>query len=674
MLERLIPSTPRGKTIALITGASAAIALQLILVRSLHELRIFPKYWTLADDLLGGVLSHDRLNDVSPLYLWCMTIFRQLHLSPFALRVVQFLANGTAIVLSGAIAYRLAGTTAAVATTLALVANKAMFINATELEPETFVLLLNTVALFLLLARPRSVRNTLAGSVVFGLSAITRPVVLPGAVLVLLTRLRKPDEPEGSSRRVTIVASALGIAVPLIAAMALTWMLTGSPSIMNPGTVFYEGMNPHATGYTSTEPLIVSDVRAEVDEPDPLHYAYRLVASRVTGGPLSPESSNRYWTGKAIEFMRVQPALAFRLVLRKLGFAFHSYEAWDVAAMVRRDREVGHLPWIPFGLLVGLAAIAIVERRRDPSVVALALFSMSYVAVMTLFYMSSRQRNAIVSTVAILAGLGVARIVAIVRRDRRRAILWILSASIAAVALSIQGPWQRESAYSWTASFRSEALVQHREEAEAEGNVDEAARMRAIDRTWLLGDDPHIPSAPRDLVAVIARGELSRVESPERLFDLALALQYAGDWPLSDTILESLEQQNYIPIRQTYSVDSIAWYRALVALHSGDPDLARTRFQVAWHDDPADPNVLAMRSLVEDDPSALEDLVLLHDPFTAELALARAQLELGNMEEARSSAASVASRIPEWNRARLLSTYLSDLTGRHRAVTTQGLN
>ena len=651
------PSAPKARTILLVSGALVIVALQVVLLQTLEASRIFPKYWQLAADLLEGTLSRDRLNDVSPLYLWGVALIRMIDLSPFAIRLLQFASNAATLALATTIAFRTGGATAGTATFAFLAAGKAMFLNASELEPESLILFLNTLALFFLLGKERTRRNTFVGALAFGLSAVARPVVLPAALLVLAVVLLRDE----AQRRVKVSFSALGLALPLLLAMAATWLATGHPSIMNPGTVFYEGMNPHATGYTSTEPLVVSDLRAEVDEPDALHHSYRLIASRAEGVSPSAEASNRFWTGKAIEFMETHPMLAAELTARKTGFALHSFDAWDIGEMVWRDREIDWLPWIPFGVIVAFALVAAIVRWKDPIILALILFCGSYVAVMAIFYVSSRQRNALLSAAAILGGIGLAATVEALKRSRVRGGLYLALILTISVALTVHGPWQRENIYSWTASFRSQVLVHQRHEAVERGDVAEAARLRAIDRTWLLGDDPHIPAAPRDLVASIARGELSRAESPQRLFDLALALQYAGDWDLSDRILVSLEEQGYEPIRRTYAVDSLAWYRALAAMHTGKPAEARAHLERSFEEAPSDPNVLAMQTALGTDDSAREELFRIHDRFTAELAISRAHYELGNLDEAKRIASEVHSAIPEWNRARLLSEYFEDL-------------
>ena len=660
MIERSVPQ--RRVQLILFAIVAVSVLAQITGFTRFEDLRYFQKYWQLAADLTAGELNPERLNDVSPLYLWFVTMVRAFEVSPNALRMTQIAMSGLTSLLAALVALRVGGAVAAISTALFLVLNRALLVNATELEPETIIVLLNTAALYLLFGTSRKATRPLAAGLLFGLSAAARLVVVPAALvtgLVALWRGGAPDDRRETLRNAAWFGAGLG--APLIGTILITFALTGTPSIMNPGTVFYEGWNPDTAGYALTEPLIVTDVTNELDAPDALHLAYRLIASRLTGEPATPELANRFWTGQAFDYIRCFPGRAVRLAAAKFFFSFHSYDAWDLAMMVTRYRQAEAWFWIPFGLLASLAAISLIDRAREPTVLALWLYSLCYLSLFVAFYVTSRQRNALLPAMAILAGLSLSALASRARRDRRGALLRLLLVGCLAVLLTRTYRWQAENSYKWTASFNSEAVVASMHEAERDGREDEAMRLRAIDRTWLLGDDPHIPSAPRQLVGAIAKGELSQADSPQRLFDLAVALQYARDWPTSDEILAWLEENDYHPIRQTKAVDSVAYYRALAALHTGQMEAAERFLDRASSEDPADPHVLALRTVLLADERSKEMLALLHDRFTAEMAMARAHYETGNIQTALEVISGVTRVIPEWSRARLFEAYLTDV-------------
>jgi len=97
--------------------------------------------------------------------------------------------------------------------------------------------------------------------------------------------------------------------------------------------------------------------------------------------------------------------------------------------------------FIPFALSVSLAFVAILFRVRGN--VPYVIFACVVGVTLVLFYVTARQRNALLPAVAILAAAGVAEIVA------RRKISAAIAAIVIAVLLSIKGPAQREDAAGW---------------------------------------------------------------------------------------------------------------------------------------------------------------------------------------------------------------------------------
>ena len=130
--------------------------------------------------------------------------------------------------------------------------------------------------------------------------------------------------------------------------------MTGSMLLMDPGTVFYEGMNANATGYAGVAPRIVKDIEQTIPGSDTMHVAYRVVASRAMGRPVTREEANRYWSQKSLAFVTTYPMRAITLVLRKIRLLVSAHDAYDVPSMVLKDRSLGGL-WISWALLVPLA-------------------------------------------------------------------------------------------------------------------------------------------------------------------------------------------------------------------------------------------------------------------------------------------------------------------------------
>ena len=397
-------------------------AIRVAIVDGLHDQGYFAKYLIFADRILAGHVPTDRLLDLSPLYLWITVAFRALKASFHAIRSFQIVLVSVAALLA-ALAARRFGTVATVAAAAFVLASRGALVCATEAEPETWILLFNCAALAVLMNNRR-----LRGGIWLGFSAICRPSAFLAAIVVAPV-----------VRSWKLIAAA---AAPIVIIAGVNLALTGELALMDPGTVFYEGMNPNASGYAGVQPRIVNDLERRSAEPDFMHVAYRAVAAEAIGQPVSRTESNRYWIGKSFAFVRSYPLAALRLTARKFYFALHSYEAYDLATMARKDIELARWPiFLPFGVIVGLAIMALVFRV--PGIAPTVAFTLAMLFTLTLFYVTARQRNALIPGVAILAAAGLAEIL------RRGRILPAVAAAVIAILLSINGRAQKEDIAPW---------------------------------------------------------------------------------------------------------------------------------------------------------------------------------------------------------------------------------
>ncbi|PYQ60522.1 MAG: hypothetical protein DMF58_07795 [Acidobacteria bacterium] len=155
------------------------------LIDSLPDQGHFAKYTIVADQILAGRIPRDRLLDFSPLYLWFVVAMRAIGAGFRAIRTLQIVLVSAGAVLV-ALAARRFGLLAVIAAPILLLGSRGALVCATELEPETFILVLNAGALACLVedSRPRlsgqrraAVLHLLAGFLL-GLSAACRPVAL----------------------------------------------------------------------------------------------------------------------------------------------------------------------------------------------------------------------------------------------------------------------------------------------------------------------------------------------------------------------------------------------------------------------------------------------------------------------------------------------------------------
>lgn len=610
-----------------IAGIAAGSILQLLLLHSLDDSSYFSKYITFADELRAGTIDTDRLPDLSPGYLWFIAALRSAGMDVGAIRSVQVLLLGAVAFFCGAAAWRIASWPAGVAAALFIFLNKAALVNASEFEPEILLLFFGSAGLWLLCG-PQSTRRVVLAGAAFGLAAIVRPVaLLPAAAVGLWIISRR-------GLRLRGVPYAVAIALPVLLASGINFLIAGSFLLMDPGLVFYEGMNSNATGYAGVAPRIVKNIEPHLDEgPDSGHVAYRIVAACATGNA-SREATNHFWTQKARFFMRLYPMEAAKLVLQKVRNLLSNHDAYDVPSMYLKDRELKRLPWMPWPLMFGFAAAGAMAWRRQA--VPVIFWALSAAAVTIVFYVSARHRNPLVAGAAILAGLGVAWMVSEIRaRQYRAPAVFGATALLVTLVFSLPTDAMKEDIYLWESNLAALRLLESEDPAAA-----------AVAETWTPGRGVATDLRLRQAAAL---GAIEYSSDPARRFSVAVALLDSGLQEPADQLFESLQQMNYRLNRQSTGVNSLSYYRALASLAGEANVTARAWAKTARDEAPADAHVLALIALIENDRAAAEHLTLLHDPFTADMALANAARNLGRPDLARSYALRASGKCPAWD-------------------------
>ena len=520
---------------------------------------------------IAGHLDKDRLPDLSPGYLWFVAPLRALGASVKTIRALQIALLSLAALALGAVARKICGDVAALAAIVLALANQAALVNATDLEPETLILLLNALTLWLLFRD----KPLLAGMAI-GSSIICRPVsVLIAAVLVVWFRR--------DARR--FIA---GAAIPIAIILGVNFAQTGNPVIMDPGNAFYEGMNPQA-GMSGVSPRIVKDLESVLGGLDSMHVAYRLVAARAGAA-----RQNVYWTGKALAFMRYEPAAAAALIGRKLRAAVSGYDNYDVPSMELNRRQLARVAvWISFALLIPLAAAGM---RRETK--WLAWCAVTAALPLVVFFTTARHRDPLLVPLVILGGCGVAALI-----ERRRIALAALVIA-AALVLSLHHPAQEEDEFLWTATFATNELL--------------SAGQVAAATTWL---PENVPTAPPAQVHAAALQALRLDDSPSRRFSIAIALEHCGANSEAERLLRDLQAEGFHPFRRSRGVSSVSYYRARALLAQNRRAEAMPLVAQARREAPGDADVLAL-SVDLGERQFAQELDALHDPFTRNRALA----------------------------------------------------
>ncbi len=641
----------RTRIVALITLlALAGITwIRMSLVNDLPDQGFFAKYTEIASEILAGHIPLDRLGDLSTGYLWVVVLFLgPLGMDSVALRTAQIIGVSLAAAICGAAVWRRWGLGAGLGAAIVLLASKAALVNATEIEPETLILVLTSIGLSLIISSDRPSLRMFSG-LALGLAVVTRPSVLLPIVLAIVG-LGWRAQPR--KRLLAVLPVIIGVAVPVLAVrLAITTMTGAPPTPMNPGTVLSEGWNPLATGYLGEAPVVVKDIEHGLGVPDGLHVAYRLVAARATGRPMSPQTANTYWAGRALAFVRNEPAAALKLGLRKAGLALHSYDAWDLKTLQRRAENLAGGPFIPFGLLAALAALGLFFRWRQPWIPALGLWIAGSWLVMVLFYVTSRQRNVLLPAVALLTGAAINGIISAWRSDRRRMVgIALTVALLSGVLVSIEGAAQREDRHGWRLLEVQEATAREVKTAQRE---DEVALWLA--RGALFLDPIGLRTADPRIIDREIRGQLAEIQPPQRLFDLALVMIKIGRYGDAERLLRSLDAEGYRPRRGARWCSSTAYQLARCRVMASDFSGAQPLIEQALRQAPGDPRILALQAVLSDLAGnsnhadfSRNCLSEMFDPFTRDQALAQAYSDTGQPSAAGPLLAEIQATLPEW--------------------------
>ena len=625
----------KSRRVAIASAVVVALALatwgRIWLIDHLRDQGWFAKYIAFADRLLAGNVPADRIADLSPAYFWLIVLFRAIGLGVHAIRDVQIAMLTAAALLCALAAKRLGGWVAAITAAVLVLGSRAALVVATEIEPETLILLLNAAAILAVVRRWWIVAGLL-----IGLSTVARPVGILILIFVALWALMQ-------SRRAAIALVGTAI-VPIAIALLVNRAIAGHFVIMTPGGVFYEANNPLATGCAGVLPRIVSDLQNSAREPDYLHVAWRVIASRATGQSIDARSANRYWTAKALAYMRTYPRDALALFGWKAVLSAHHYDIYDLLTTKRKGDELARIPAIPFGVAFALTLAAIFLTRGRQALLPVMLFALATFIALIAFNVTSRQRNALLAPLAILGGAGVAEIVALARARSERALIAFGAVIILIPILGLENGPVREDEYNWAASFRATDHRNRAMRARAQGDRAATILFGTTASIAAIGDTPLVSDETlRSGAFAIAQRE----EAPWRLFDIAVALEKANAWREADAVLDTLG--DYHPHRENRAVSSVSYYRARAALHLGNIPGFRTFIDAAEREAPGDPNVLALRAITVD-PEALRDLDAIHDPFTRDHALAVAYIDIGNHARAVALLRSLVRRFPEWKR------------------------
>lgn len=657
ILARVARIRPAHLALLALAGVHAALGV------ALAPSPLFAKYPVLAARLRAGELTAAQVGDASPLYL-----LLNLALAPDALRVVQAVAAAATVVVVHVLARRAAGPLAGWVAAAALALAQGWALYGAVLEPDLLIGALAAGAVLCLVAgTTQRAAPAVAAGAQLGLAFALRPTALLLGIAALAWVARDPRTAPARGRLRRVIALGAGFAALALAPGAVLHLrVPHDPrATMSGGAVLFLGHRPEGSGVGATYPTLLKlvelqDVGSAGHLPDQAHELFRTFAAAAEDEAASPAAAERFWAGKVLAFARREPAAFARQLLRTAAFVVASpaddADIPEVQEVLSRSR----LPLLPLRALAlaGMAGLLLALRRGGPArllVLWVAAFAASYLV----FYYQSRYALAILPAFCALAGVGAARLWEARRAPATLGVRAAIAlAPLCLVALPFVRQADRLAARRAAVPVRSEAIALRNAGRLAEARDRLADEQAAFpDAVWPWS--PHgygLDAAAKDAALRAAERARARYGEADPVDAYLLAVLYAqgGRCDLA------------LPLADRAAA---AGFRAAVADSALDPDLlaadclvaggrraeayARVERSLARAPGTLDGLSRAIAAAVADPALAgaaraarEEELRALHDPASADYALARALRRWGAPAEALAHADALAARLP----------------------------
>ena len=196
------------------------------------------------------------------------------------------------------------------------------------------------------------------------------------------------------------------------------------------GPNFFIGNNPAADGTYASVRKVIGEVQLE--GPD----AKRL-AERAVGRDLGPGEVSDYWLGRALDYIKDQPAAWLRLLGLKLLMVWNAREIEDSDDFYIYQNWSGLLAFLGtinhFGVLLPLALLGLIlTYRRSRELWLLYAMILSLSASVAVFYVFGRYRFPLVPLLALFAGAGLVAAARLYREKQQRFLVMAFILTLAA--------------------------------------------------------------------------------------------------------------------------------------------------------------------------------------------------------------------------------------------------
>lgn len=470
----------------------------------------------------------------APLYSYFLAFHQWVFVegpeSLFAARLLQLLLGaaicGLTYLLGRHVFGRPVGLAAGV---LAALYSPAVYREGQLLDTAIATFLTVTFLLVLLRVVERPTRGAWFGAgLLLGVLALTRPNLLLLAVLAVALMAAWVTRGEGAKRWVALAGVfLLGLVLPIIPITARNYLLIRKfvPISATGGINLYTGNNPNADGYSP----IPSGIAWE-----------RTWYQAIRAGRTDSRAQDAYWREQAFRFWRERPAQALALLAKKVYLYWNAYEIPNNVSYEWGRTHSSVLRMLPLTFAVigplGLLGIAL-SARRSRAAWLLALFVLTQMAAVVVFFVCGRYRMPALPVVCVFAGFVLAELGRLVQeRGWGRLALGLVGLAAFAVLVNSDAYGVRRISGANRDSYylgQSYLLAQDYEKAKDAFRGAVQRRPRDADAYALLGQVEAATDEPKAAAEHLAQALTIAPDHTTTAVKLA-ALHLERGWPLEE--------------------------------------------------------------------------------------------------------------------------------------------
>ena len=393
-----------------------AICIRIFFLVYIDEPILFFKYPFFAEKLANGMDIGDRLVDLSPFYLYFLTLLNKLFgVSWQFIKCSQIIIGAVNTLLVFIIGNRIFQRGAAFIGALIFAAYGNMIVLETTLEPTVFVLLFNLLSIYFLLlfgtgskSRFRNIALIIAAGLSTGMGVITKPnflLFLPiGAVWILFFRKINFGFKKSLPHALLFLFAASVIVAPVTIRNYLKFhdfiLVTADA-----GKVFFHGNSKTATAIVGADLSADNPYENGNSEPDYAHVMFRKTASKLTGKTLSPSQSARFWIKITLKDILDSPLLYLNREIKKFVHFFTDYEVHYIASAHKEYKKSLFYPFLRYGMIISLGILGIaLSRKKWKDLFLLYGMIFIYLISCSIFLVQSRYRMPVIPCVCLFGG------------------------------------------------------------------------------------------------------------------------------------------------------------------------------------------------------------------------------------------------------------------------------